>query len=79
MAAHKQWIVTLSGDRPAAEVRQALSEHGFEVDQALEEIGVLTGRSDDATADKARGVSGVADVAADSSIDIGPPDADPTW
>jgi len=53
MAEEKNWVVTLSGDRPAGEVRKDLAEAGFAVDQLLGEIGVITGRC----SDRARPVS----------------------
>ena len=79
MAEQKQWVVTLSNERPAGDIRKALEAAGFEVDQVMDEIGVVTGRSDEAAAKKLRDLPGVADVAGDHAIDIGPPDSDPTW
>ena len=79
MAEQKQWVVTLSRERPLSDVRRELEGAGFEVDQVLEEIGVVTGRSDEACAEKLRALAGVADVAADRPIDIGPPGSPDTW
>ena len=79
MSKTSKWVVTSSGKRPLAAIRKDLLDAGFKVDQAMEEIGVITGNSDEAVAKKLRQVDGVADVAADDNIDIGPPDSDKTW
>ncbi len=75
MAKGKRWIVTTSGKRSLKEVKKKLTESGFEVEQSLDEIGIITGRSKDDNVDKLRSVDGVADVSPDEQIDIGPPDA----
>ena len=79
MADEKRWVVTLSSDRPAGEVRKDLAEAGFAVDQLLGEIGVITGRCSDAVAGKARAIAGIADIAPDLPIDIGPPGSPHSW
>ena len=79
MAEQKQWVVTLSQERPSGEVRRALEDAGFEVDQMLDEIGVVTGRGDEACAKALRKLPGVADVSGEQPIDIGPPGAPDTW
>lgn len=79
MAKRKTWIVTLSGDRPIAEVSKALTSAGFAVEQVLEAIGSITGKADAAAAGKARRIKGVADVSPDTTVGIGPPDSDTTW
>ena len=79
MAEQKQWVVTLSNERPVGEVRRALEDAGFEVDQVMDEIGVVTGRCDASAAGKLRGVPGVADVSGEQPIDIGPPGSPDTW
>jgi hypothetical protein len=79
MAETRKWVVTTSGDRPLSDVKKELTEAGFAVDQVLDEIGVVTGSAGDDVAERLRSVPGVTDVAPDSSIDIGPPDAPVTW
>lgn len=79
MAKTSKWVVTSTGKRSFAAFRKDLQDAGFKIDQAMEEIGVITGNSDDAIASKLRGLEGVADVAKEGDIDIGPPDADKTW
>ena len=69
-------IVTLSGDRSIHEVTRDLKAAGFEVDQALETVGVITGNADSKSVARLKSVPGVADVTADHPIDIGPPDSD---
>ncbi len=79
MAEKPRWVVTLSSDRPLADLRKDLAGAGFSVDQELAEIGVVTGRCDETAAGKIRGLRGVADVSRDSPVDIGPPNAPTTW
>jgi len=79
MAEQERWVVTLSKERSLSDLRQELTKAGFAVDQELEEIGVVTGRSDEAGVKKIRALRGVADVSKDSPIDIGPPGSPTTW
>jgi hypothetical protein len=79
MAEQKKWVVTLSKERSPEEVRKALTEAGMKVEQMLAEIGVVTAAGDDSCAERARHVPGVADVAPDQPIDIGPPGSPDTW
>jgi len=79
MAKASRWVVTSSGKRPFAAFRKDLLDAGFSVDQAMEEIGVITGSSDEAVAKKLKAIEGVADVSRDSDVDIGPPGSDKTW
>ena len=41
----KGWIVTTSGERSVKDVAKDLKAKGFSVDQVLDEIGAITGRS----------------------------------
>ncbi|BAR57670.1 putative transposase [Bradyrhizobium diazoefficiens] len=52
---------------------------GFKIDQTLEQIGVITGNSDDKAVGKARAIRGVTDVSPELQIDIGPPNSRDTW
>lgn len=70
----QRWIVTTSGDRPAAAIAEDLARAGFRIEQTLGEFNVLIGRADQSRLNDLRSVPGVADVAADAPIDIGPPD-----
>lgn len=79
MAKASKWVVTSTGKRPFAAFRKDLLDAGFTVDQAMEEIGVITGNSDEAVAKKLRSLDGVADVSPDGDIDIGPPGSSKTW
>ena len=79
MADKKKWVVSISGDRPINEVKKKLTEAGFAVEQVLDEIGSITGSAGDSVAKSVRSIPGVADVAPETSIDIGPPDAPVTW
>lgn len=73
------WVITISGDRPIAEVADELARCGFELEQVLTEIGVITGRGSDDIVARARKVAGVADVSATVNVDIGPPGSPETW
>ena len=75
MAKGKKWIVTTSGKGSLSDVRKKLTESGFKVDKVLDEIGVITGTSNDDDVERLRKVAGVADVSPDEQVDIGPPDA----
>ena len=46
MAGRTRYVVTLSGRRSLAEVRNELKSAGFTVDETLEAIGVITGECD---------------------------------
>jgi len=69
-------IVTVSRARKIRDVEHDLRTAGLEVDQVLEEIGIVTGTADLDTQAKLKKISGVADVSADYPIDIGPPDSE---
>jgi hypothetical protein len=73
--AAKEWVVTLAPGTPPARARDALAKAGLQIDQVLEEIGVITGRGAAGIGGALREVKGVADVAEQPGIDIGPPDA----
>lgn len=75
MSKRKQWVITLNDAAGVADAKRAIADAGFEIDTSLDEIGVITGAGDDDVAEQLRGLSGVADVAEDAPIDIGPPDA----
>ncbi|WP_439579411.1 hypothetical protein [Elioraea sp.] len=79
MAKRKTWIVTLSGERKPAEVRSELAAAGFAVRDVLDAIGVITGEADAASVARARKIKGIADIAADTQVGIGPPESDKTW
>jgi len=73
------WVVTTSAERPIAEVAKELSKAGFAIDRTLDQIGVITGKSDEQAAGKARAIRGVADVSPETRVDIGPPNSRDTW
>ena len=75
MAKGKRWIVTTSGKGSLKEVKKKLTESGFDVEQELDEIGIITGTTKDDDVERLRSVPGVVDVSPDQEIDIGPPDA----
>ena len=75
----KAWVITTSADRPLADIAKDLSKLGFKIDQTLEEIGVITGNSDDKAVGKARAIRGVTDISPETKVDIGPPNSRDTW
>ena len=66
----KSLTITTSGKRSIHEVARDLKDAGFEVEQVLDEINVVTGKGD---AGKLRSIKGVVDVSGDNPVDIGPP------
>ena len=79
MAGRTRYVVTLSGQRSLAEIRGDLESAGFDVDEALEAIGVITGSCDDEAAARLRRIAGVKDVSPEQRIDIGPPGGPGGW
>jgi hypothetical protein len=73
--AHTEWVVTLDPDTAAGQARSALAKAGLHIEHVLEEIGVITGHGGAGLGDALRKVKGVADVAEQAPIDIGPPDS----
>jgi hypothetical protein len=71
----KAFVITVSGDRRIHDVARDLTTTGFQVDQVLDEIGVVTGSAPPTSIAKLRKVRGVKDVSADHPVDIGPPGA----
>lgn len=76
MANGKRWIVTLADGSALPDVRRRLAQAGFDVDQVLEDIGVVTGRGDDAVAAKLRKIEAVEDVSPEGEVGIAPPGSD---
>ncbi len=74
-AAPTEWVVTLSPGTAVKPAGAALAKAGLRVDQVLDAIGVITGSGAAGLGAKLRQVPGVADVAEQARIDIGPPDA----
>lgn len=66
-------IITTSGKRSIKDVARDLKDAGFDVEQVLEEINVVTGKG--SAPDKLRSVKDVVDVSEDTPVDIGPPGA----
>jgi hypothetical protein len=75
MSGSRRVIVTTSGDRGLADVRADLEARGFAAEQVLEATGILIGAAADGDVAELRDVPGVADVAPDEEVNIGPPDA----
>lgn len=76
MARSKRWIVTLAEGAEVGDVSPRLSAAGFEIDEVLQEIGVVTGRGEDSVARELRRLSGVEDVSEEGEIGVAPPDSD---
>ncbi len=71
----KSLVITTSGNRSVHEVARDLKDAGFDVEDVLDAINVVTGKASDDQKDKLRSVSDVVDVSDDTPVDIGPPDA----
>ena len=68
-------VITTAGNRSVKDVARDLKDQGFDVEQVLEEINVVTGKGTADSKDKLRSVQDVLDVEEDHPIDIGPPGA----
>jgi hypothetical protein len=73
--AKQSYVITLSSNRPLHDLVKEIESAGFDVDQVLDSINIVTGSAVPKTVQKVRGISGVEDVSSDHQIDIGPPDA----
>ena len=77
--AGRRWVVTATGARPLNEIVADLTGHGFDIDQTLDQIGVIVGTATDDVVADLRGLDGIADVSPEGQVDIGPPDSPTTW
>jgi hypothetical protein len=75
MPEKKSLVITTSGNRSVHEVAKDLKDAGFDVEDVLDAINVVTGKASADQKDKLRSVSDVVDVSDDTPVDIGPPDA----
>ena len=71
-------VITTSGKRSIHEVAQDLKKEGFDVEQVLDSINVVTGKGKAGTEHKLRSVKDVIDVSGDNPVDIGPPGSEPS-
>jgi hypothetical protein len=71
MSDSSKWIVTLSNAEAFAPLHDKVRAAGFKAEQALEEIGVITGTADEAVVEKLRQIHGVVDVSPDLPVSIG--------
>ena len=78
MAEKRGWIVTISHERPIAEIAADLTAAGFSVEHVLAEIGSITGAAGEETVPNLLSIRGVASVSPDRAIHIGPGAGD-TW
>jgi hypothetical protein len=78
MAQKKSLVITTSGQRSIHDVARDLKNEGFDVEQVLDSINVVTGKGHAGSEHKLRSVKDVIDVAEDSPVDIGPPGSDPS-
>jgi len=69
----KAFVVTVSGGHGIEKVTRELKAKGFEVDQVMDAIGVVTGSAHPDDVAKMRKIPGVQDVSSDKPVDIGPP------
>lgn len=69
-------VITTSGNRSIKDVARDLKKAGFDVEQVLESINVVTGKGQAGSEGKLRSVKDVVDVSEDHPVDIGPPDAE---
>ncbi len=79
MPTRRNWVVTISTDRPIKDIAKDLENAGFSVGNVNNEIQSITGAAAHESVKKLRKISGVIDVSPDTPIDIGPPDSPKTW
>lgn len=79
MPDRRKWIVTLSGERPLADLKPELTAAGVKIGEVMDEIGVVNVEGAEGAAKKLRGIKGVRDVSPDHEIDIGPRGSADTW
>jgi hypothetical protein len=72
-------IITATGERPMRELAKALAKAGLTVQEILEEAGSIIGTAEEEAEKRIRKVRGVADVARERAVGIGPPDSSETW
>jgi hypothetical protein len=76
-AGKSDWVVTLAPGHTSARVLPLLKKAGFEVQETLEAIGVITGRAARTSLPALRAIKGVADVSPPPPrAGVGPPDAE---
>ncbi len=75
MSNPKDWVITISGDRPIHDIAKDLAAAGLTKGQVLEDIGCITGSADESVAPALGKIPGVVDVTPDVPVDIGPPGA----
>jgi len=73
-----RWIVTTSAERTIAQVTAEIGKAGLRVGEVMAEIGVITVHGSASAARKLKGRPGIADIAPDGPVDIGPPGTDPS-
>ena len=78
MLNHKAWVVMTSLERPISEIVEALMAAGFSVVSIVEDIGRISGESDEATAKAVRNIGGVTQVYR-QDVEAAPPDSSETW
>jgi hypothetical protein len=66
-AEKKPLVITTSG-RPLKEIARDLEAEGFEVEQSLDEIKIITGQGTAGSEDKLRAIKGVDDVSDDHPV-----------
>jgi hypothetical protein len=78
MAQKKSLVITTSGQRSIHDVARDLKKEGFDVEQVLDSINVVTGKGHAGSEHKLRSVNDVIDVSEDNPVDIGPPGSEPS-
>ena len=70
MSESKDWLVTVDLEASFDPIVQSLKEHGFEVSQALSEVGCITGKASASLVKKLRNIQGVIDISKDFPVEI---------
>lgn len=78
-ASPSRWIVTLAGGESPAQVAERLRAKGFEVEQVLEAVGVITGQASASTAEALKAMPGLQSIEPDQPIQLPDPESGVTW
>jgi predicted TPR repeat methyltransferase len=79
MTEHQRWVVTTTQERPIQDVARDLRDRGFKITETLDMIGCITGTAGADLIKIVRKIEGIADISADTNINLPPADEDLTW
>ena len=72
---HKRFLVTVDPDSDPEAVAADLMSHGFQVDNVMKEIGIISATTDANDVSSVRSLQGVSAIEEDQEVKIPPPDS----